>query len=136
MSLSDLLDLSRRLPALELGATVASLIGFLLTASALHETASWLARPALGTRAVALSAGVSFTALVAGCLRLYLATARHPSLVVALPMAIAAMAIGLALFVTYVGLLGQIIARLRGPGAALPAARVVNDGGDAGPPAA
>ncbi|HTE53318.1 MAG TPA: hypothetical protein VK698_20830 [Kofleriaceae bacterium] len=127
VSLSDLVDLSRRLPALELGATVASLVGFLLVASALRATTRWLGHPALGARAVALSIGASFVALLAGCVRLYLAMARHPALGVAMPVAIAAMAIGLVLFVSYVGLLGQVIERLRGAGTALPAARIVND---------
>ena len=136
MSLSDVLDLSRRLPALELGATIVSLVGFLSVAGALHATAEWLGRPALGARAVALSVGVSFVALLAGCMRLYLATARHPALGVVLPAGIAALAVGLVLFVTYVGLLGKIIERLRGASAALPTARVVSDGRDPAPPAA
>ena len=79
---------------------------------------------------------MSFIALLAGCLRLYLATARHPALGVVMPVGIAAMAIGLVLFVSYVGLLGKIIERLRGAAAALPAARVVSDGRDPDPPAA
>jgi hypothetical protein len=135
MSLSDVLDLSERLPALELGATIVSLIGFLSVAGALHATAEWLGRPALGARAVALSVGVSFIALLAGCLRLYLGTARHPALGVVMPVGIAAMAIGLVLFGGYVGLLGKIIERLRGAAAALPAARVVSDGREPDPPA-
>lgn len=83
---------------------------------------------------MAVSIEASLAVLLAGCLRLHLATARHPAPGVVMRLTIAAMAIGLILFAPCVGLLGQLIARLQGASAALPAARVANDGRDPRPP--
>jgi hypothetical protein len=127
-NIGDLIDQAEMLPALELAATTLSLAGFLLLLTSLRWVADWFQRPELRARAAGLSVGACVLVLVAAGLRFYLAKARHPTLELVIPVALAALVGALIFLVLYLIFIRELIHRLRSGRPAVPAARVVFDG--------
>jgi hypothetical protein len=127
-AIGDLFEVAKRLPWIELAATSLALLGLCLVLGSLRSLARWQGRRDLETRTAFLTAGMAVLVCMAAGLRWYLASARRPSLELVVMLAIATLAGALVLFVQKIGLLGELIAMLRGQRRDLPDARVVSGG--------
>jgi hypothetical protein len=124
----DLFEVAERLPWIELTATSLALLALCLVLGSLRSLARWLGRRDLETRTAGLTVGMTVLVCMAAGVRWYLAAARRPSVELIVMLAIVTLGGALVLFIQKVGLLGELIAILRGQRRDLPAARVVSGG--------
>lgn len=127
-AIGDLLEVAKRLPWIELAATSLALVGLCLVLGSLRSLARWQGRRDLESRTAVLTAGMAVLVCAAAGLRWYLASARRPSIELVVTLAVATLAGAVVLFVQKIGLLGELVAMLRGQRRDLPDARVVSGG--------
>jgi hypothetical protein len=123
--LGDLAEKAEILPFVELATGALAMVGALVVLASLGALARWLARRDLESRSGALLIWIALLSIAVGCLRYYLATSHSPALGPIVLAAVALLFAAVTVFVQYVGLLGSLVAALRGS-APVPPARVVS----------